>query len=92
MFLTLTVDAAGTLSALSRGPLSTFLMLMVGALESPSAPARGPIVDVFNVDGGYSQISVSTHQGACRERFLTLMVGALGTPAAPPRGLTIDVF
>jgi hypothetical protein len=69
-----------------------FLMLMVGALESPSAPARGPIVDVFNVDGGRSQISVSTHQEACHERFLTLMVGAPETPVAPPRGPTIDVF
>jgi hypothetical protein len=40
-----------------------FLALMVGAPESPAlAPHRGPTVDIFDVDGGCSRISVSTHQ------------------------------
>jgi hypothetical protein len=57
--------------------------------------ARGGAVDVkevFNNDGGRSQISVSTRQGARRQRFLALMVAALGSPAStPPRRPTVDV-
>jgi hypothetical protein len=38
---------------------------MVDALGSPApAPPRGPAIDIFYVDGGRSQISVSTRQGA----------------------------
>jgi hypothetical protein len=48
---------------------------------------------MFFVDGGRSQISASTDQGARRRRFIALMMGALGSPAlAPPRGLIIDIY
>jgi hypothetical protein len=39
---------------------SIFFTLMVGALGSPLATARGTVVDIFYVDGGRSRISVST--------------------------------
>jgi hypothetical protein len=67
---------------------------MMGALGS-TAPAfrRGPTVDVFYVDGGLSQISVSTCQGPRRRRFLPLIVGTLrSTAPASPRGPAVDVF
>jgi hypothetical protein len=65
----------------SRGRRRHFLMLMVDTPGSPSAPARGAVVDVFNVDGGRSRISISTRQGACHRRFLTLIVGAPESPS-----------
>jgi hypothetical protein len=46
----------------ARGPSSTFVVMMVGALGSPSAPPRGAAVDVCRIDGGRFQISVSTSQ------------------------------
>jgi hypothetical protein len=39
---------------------------MVGAPGYLIALARGPTIDTFNVDGGRSQISDSTHQGSRR--------------------------
>jgi hypothetical protein len=53
------------------GPPSTFFTLMVGAPGSIApAPPREPIVDVFYVDGGCSQLSVNTHQGTRRRRSI----------------------
>jgi hypothetical protein len=49
-------------------PPSMFFMLMVGAPGSPPAP-RGSVIDVFDVDGGRSRISVSTLQGAHHRRL-----------------------
>jgi hypothetical protein len=49
-----------------------FLALMVGAPESPASPPRGVVIDISCVDGGLSQISDSTSQGARRRRFLML--------------------
>jgi hypothetical protein len=40
-----------------------FFSLMVGAPGSLTAPLKGATVDVSCVDGGRSQISVSTSQG-----------------------------
>jgi hypothetical protein len=67
---------------------------MVGAPESPAlAPPRGPVVDVFYVDGGRSWISINTHQVVYRRHFLALMMGASESPAlTPPRGSDIDIF
>jgi hypothetical protein len=66
---------------------------MVGAPGYPArAPPKGPVIDIFSIDGGRSQISVSTRQGAHHQSFLALMVGATGYPAlAPPRGGVVDV-
>jgi hypothetical protein len=73
------------------GPMLTFAALM-GALRYPSAPARGPVIDVCRIDGGRSRISVSILPGARRRRFLALMVGAPGSLApALPRGAAVDV-
>jgi hypothetical protein len=70
-----------------------FLALMVYALGSPApAPLRGPIIDVFYVDGECSRISISTRQGARRQRFLPLMVDAPRSPApALTRGPIVNV-
>jgi hypothetical protein len=70
-----------------------FLALMVDALGSPApAPLRGPIIDVFYVDGERSRISISTLQGVSHRRFLALMMSALGSPTLPPRGPAADVL
>jgi hypothetical protein len=66
-----------------------FLMMMVGAPRSPSAPARGGgSSSMFpSIDGGRSRISSSTaSQGIHRRCFLTLMVGAPGSPSALAKG------
>jgi hypothetical protein len=47
-----------------------FLMLMVDALGSSTAPTRGSTVNVFYVYGGRSRISYSTRLGAHRRCFL----------------------
>jgi hypothetical protein len=47
-----------------------FLMLMVGALGSLASPPMGPTVDVSCIDGGRSQISVTTSQGGHCRYFL----------------------
>jgi hypothetical protein len=67
---------------------------MVDAIGSIApAPPRMPIVDVFYVDGGCSQISVSTRQGGRHRCFLVLMVGASGSTApTPPREPIVDVL
>jgi hypothetical protein len=36
----------------------------------------GPLPIFFNVDGGRSQITISTRQGVHHRRFLALIVGA----------------
>jgi hypothetical protein len=41
-----------------------FFVLMVGALKSPVSPPKGPTVDIFCVDDGYSRISSIAYQGA----------------------------
>jgi hypothetical protein len=65
---------------------------MVGAPGSPTPPPKGSIINIFYVDGGRSQISISTSQGVLHRCFLALMVGALGSLAsAPPRRPTINV-
>jgi hypothetical protein len=70
-----------------------FFMLMVGVPGSPSAPARGPIVDIFYVDGGHSRISISIHQGAHHRRFLVLMVSTpRSTAPKSPKGSTVGIF
>jgi hypothetical protein len=79
----------GGRSSTSQGArCQCFLALMVGAPGSPPpAPPRGPIVNVFYIEGGRSRISISTHQGARLQCFFALMVGAPGSPTpAPPRG------
>jgi hypothetical protein len=64
---------------------------MVGTKRSPApAPPRGATVDIFYIDGGRSQISVSTRQGAYHQHFFALMMGALGSLAPPPRGATMS--
>jgi hypothetical protein len=79
------ISSSGTSQRVRR---QRFLALMMDAHGSPApTPPKGPAVGVFYVDGGCSQISVSTHQEARRQCFLALMVGAPGSPApAPPRG------
>jgi hypothetical protein len=37
---------------------------VVGARESPSVPLRGSIIDVSDIGGGRSRVSVSASQGA----------------------------
>jgi hypothetical protein len=48
---------------------STCFTLMVGAPGSPALPPRGPIVDVFYVDDGRSQISDTASQGPTIDVF-----------------------
>jgi hypothetical protein len=64
---------------------------MVGATRSPTVPPKGPTIDVFCVDGGRSQISGITSQGA-PSTFFALMVDAHGSKASSPRGATTDIF
>jgi hypothetical protein len=66
---------------------------MVGAPRSPPAPARGPTVNVFYVDGGcFWFYSSGTSQGTRRRRFFTLMVGAPGSLSALTRGTSSMFF
>jgi hypothetical protein len=64
----------------------------MGALGSPSAPPKGPTVNVFSVDGERSWISGIASLGARHRRFLALMVGAPESPSLPPRRATVDIF
>jgi hypothetical protein len=94
MFVALMVDDLGSPLPSSQGARHRcFLVLMVDVLGSTTlAPPKKPIIDVCYVDGGHSQIFVSTSQGVHHRCFLTLMVDAPGSPApAPPRGLTVDI-
>jgi hypothetical protein len=63
-----------------RGPgglPSTFLAWMVGAPEFSGYTSQGgPLPIFFNVDGGRSQITISTRQGVHHRRFLALILGA----------------
>jgi hypothetical protein len=52
-----------------------------GYIPDPTPP-REPAIDVFHVDGGCSQIFVSTRQGAAVD--VALMVDALRSIAPPP--------
>jgi hypothetical protein len=55
--------------------------------------SKEPVVDLFYIDGGYSQISISTSQGARHQCFLALMVGASrSTAMTPPREPDVNVF
>jgi hypothetical protein len=76
----------------SRGRRRHFLMLMVDTPGSLSAPTRGAVVDVFNVDGGRSRISISTRQGACHRRFFNIDSGRSRISVNTYRGLVVDVF
>jgi hypothetical protein len=89
MFLSIDGGRSGT----SQGArCQCFLALMVGAPGSPPpAPPRGPIVNVFYIEGGRSRISISTHHGARRRCFLALMMGALGSSGSTDQGPTIDI-
>jgi hypothetical protein len=80
---------------LSIIPMQVYNTPLVSRIGTrPPAGAKVPIVDIFYVDGGRSQISSSsTSQGGPLSTFVTLMVGAPGSPAlTPPRGPTVDVF
>jgi hypothetical protein len=46
------------------------LALMVGTPGSLAPPPRGPIVNVYSVDGGHSRIPDTTSQGARHRHFL----------------------
>jgi hypothetical protein len=48
---------------------------MVGAPRSLAPPPRGPVIDVFCVDDGRSQISNTVSQRGHRQHFFALMVG-----------------
>jgi hypothetical protein len=65
-------DPHGGLGARHR----CFLMLMVGAPRSTSAPSRGPPSMFSSVDGGRSRILRQHLPGGRHQRFLALMVGA----------------
>jgi hypothetical protein len=58
----------------------------VSARESPPLPPNGPIIDVFKIAGGRSQISGTASQGGRHRHFFVLMVCTPGSLALPPRG------
>jgi hypothetical protein len=51
------------------GPSSTSLTQVVGALGPSSSPPRGPAIDVFDTDGGFSQIFGMATQGPTIDIF-----------------------
>jgi hypothetical protein len=66
-------------------------MVDASGYTAPASP-KEPVVDLFYIDGGYSQISISTSQGAHHQCFLALMVGASrSTAMTPPRELVVNV-
>jgi hypothetical protein len=69
-----------------------FLTFIIGTPGSLSARARGLPLMFFNIDGGCSQISVSTSQGVHHRCFLALMVGALRFFVSTSQGPAIDIF
>jgi hypothetical protein len=78
-------------SSTSRGPSSTVshrrLQLRWWPLSDlPSAPLRGPTVDVFNFSGGRCRTCRQHSLGGPLSTSLTSVVAATDLPSAPPRG------
>jgi hypothetical protein len=65
---------------------STFLSINGRRSQISDNASQGGRIDVFYVDSGRSQISISTSQGPHRRCFLALMVDTLGPMSQPPRG------
>jgi hypothetical protein len=86
------VGTLGSPSSPPRGPPSMSSRKVVGASGLLTSPPRGSAIDVFKIDGGRSQTSVNTSQGAHHQRLQERLWALLGFRHRLLGGPAINVF